>query len=154
MQAEPTATEHVLAVAPPASDDLLPGELRDVLGRLFRRLRREHRFPLTQASVLGSLYRDGPRSIGELAVLESVRPQSMSQTICDLEAEGLIDRRPDATDGRRTQVGLTDKGRVEIDAMRAAGDDWLGKAIGDLTPAERQILRDAIPLLNRLIERA
>ena len=40
--------------------DTLPAELRVVLGRLIRRLRREHRFPLTQAAVLGYLDRDGP----------------------------------------------------------------------------------------------
>ena len=72
-----------------------------------RRLRSEHRFPLTQASVLGRLDRDGPRSIGELATIESVRPQSMSQTISELEADGLIVRRPDERDGRRTQIALT-----------------------------------------------
>ena len=68
--------------------DTLPAELRGVLGRLMRRLRGEHRFPLTQASVLGWLDRDGPRSIGELAAIESVRPQSMSQTISSSKPRG------------------------------------------------------------------
>jgi DNA-binding MarR family transcriptional regulator len=130
--------------------DTLPAELRVVLGRLMRRLRGEHRFPLTQASVLGWLDRDGPRSIGELAAIESVRPQSMSQTIYELEAEGLIARRPDASDGRRTQVALTARGRKALDADRAAREGWLGRAIGEFTPEEQEILHEAVALLSRL----
>jgi DNA-binding MarR family transcriptional regulator len=130
--------------------DTLPTELRVVLGRLMRRLRGEHRFPLTQASVLGWLDRDGPRSIGELAAIESVRPQSMSQTICELEAEGLIERRADKRDGRRSQIALTARGRKALDADRAAREGWLGKEIGAFTPEEQEILREAVRLLNRL----
>ncbi|MDE3130840.1 MAG: MarR family transcriptional regulator [Acidobacteriota bacterium] len=130
----------------------LPAELRVVLGRLMRRLRREHRFPLTQASVLGRLDRDGPRSIGELAASESVRPQSMSQTICDLEAERLVERRPDASDGRRTQVAITALGRTELDADRAAREGWLAQEIAGFTAEEQDTLRAAVRLLNRLAD--
>lgn len=132
--------------------DTLPTELRVVLGRLMRRLRNEHRFPLTQASVLGRLDRDGPRSIGELAAIESVRPQSMSQTICDLEADALIERRPDPSDGRRTQIALTTRGRAALDADRAAREGWLGREIERFTPEEQETLREAVGLLNRLAD--
>jgi DNA-binding MarR family transcriptional regulator len=132
--------------------DTLPTELRVVLGRMIRRLRREHRFPLTQASVLGRLDRDGPRSIGELAAIESVRPQSMSQTISELESEGLIARRPDAHDGRRTQIALTAGGRTALDADRAAREGWLCKEIARFTPEEQAALREAVGLLNRLAD--
>jgi DNA-binding MarR family transcriptional regulator len=115
-----------------------------------RRLRGEHRFPLTQASVLGHLDRDGPRSIGELAAIESVRPQSMSQTISELESDGLIERCPDERDGRRTRIALTVRGRGALDADRAAREGWLGKEIGEFTPEEQEILREAVGLLNRL----
>lgn len=132
--------------------DTLPTELRVVLGRLMRRLRGEHRFPLTQAAVLGRLDRDGPRSIGELAATESVRPQSMSQTISELEGEALIERRPDEHDGRRTQIALTARGRQALDADRAAREGWLGREIGDFSPEEQEILREAVGLLNRLAD--
>src|SRR5579875_2983924 len=130
--------------------DTLPAELRVVLGRLMRRLRREHRFPLTQAAVLGRLDRDGPHSIGELAAIESVRPQSMSQTICDLESDGLIERRPDENDGRRTQIVITPRGRAELDADRAAREGWLSHEIEQFTRREQEVLREAVRLLNRL----
>ena len=70
----------------------LASELRMVLGHLMRRLRAEHRFSLSQGAVLGRLDREGTKSIGDLAVAERVRPQSMTQTISDLEADGLIAR--------------------------------------------------------------
>ncbi len=132
--------------------DTLPTELRVVLGRLIRRLRRELRFPLTQAAVLGRLDRDGPHSIGVLAAIESVRPQSMSQTICDLEAKGLIVRRPDASDGRRTQVAITPSGRRALDLDRAAREGWLGQEIGRFSPEDQETLREAVRLLNRLAD--
>ena len=141
--------------APPheqADPELLPAELRIVLGRLMRRLRGVHSFPLTQAAVLGRLDREGEQSIGALASHESVRPQSMSQTICELEADGLVERRPDANDARRTQVAITARGRAVLDAARAARAGWLGGAIARLEPGEQETLRRAVALLGRIAD--
>ena len=131
----------------------LAGELRIVLGRLVRRLRVQHRFPLTQAAVLGRLDRDGAQSIGDLAAAERVRSQSMSQTLADLEAEGLVGRRPDATDGRRTLIELTASGRTALREDRAARDGWLAVAIEEsLSDDELSVLERAVPILARLSE--
>ena len=151
-RAELAAKELAAAIEPVPELDLLSGELRIVLGRLIRRLRSEHRFPMTQAAVLGVLDRDGPLSIGELATLESVRPQSMSQTICELEAEGLIKRRADPSDGRRTQIALTAFGHVALEADRAAREGWLARKIAEFPVHEQQTLREAVDLLNRLAD--
>ncbi len=131
---------------------MLPTELRLVLGRLVRRLRTEYRFPLTQAAVLGRLDREGPQCIGELATAERVRPQSMSQTLAELEAEGLIERGPDEKDGRRTHIVLTAAGRAELDADRAARDGWVASRIAELTPEEQATLREAVQLLGRFAD--
>lgn len=149
---EADAETPSLALVRDAELEALPADLRVVLGRLMRRLRREHRFPLTQAAVLGYLDRDGPLSIGQLAVLESVRPQSMSQTVYELEAEGLIKRRPDPSDGRRTEITLTAFGHVALEADRAAREGWLGKEIAEFTTDEQETLREAVRLLNRLAD--
>lgn len=129
----------------------LASELRIVLGQLMRRLRAEHRFSLSQGAVLGRLDREGTRSIGDLAVLERVRPQSMTQTVADLEADGLIARRPDPADGRRTLVELTEQGRLTLAADRRQREGWLASAIADdLSKQEQQVLAQAIDLLRRL----
>jgi DNA-binding MarR family transcriptional regulator len=129
----------------------LASELRMVLGHLVRRLRAEHRFSLSQAAVLGRLDREGTKSIGDLAVAERVRPQSMTQTVSDLEADGLIARRTDPIDGRRMLVELTEQGRRTLEADRRQREGWLARAIADdLSKEEQQMLAQALDLLRRL----
>ena len=132
---------------------MLASRLRLALGHLVRRMRAEHRFPLTQGSVLGRLDREGRKSIGDLAALERVRPQSMTQTIADLESDGLIERSPDPSDGRRTLVELTERGLKTLHEDRRHREGWLARAIADdLTPREQRLLADTLPLLERLAD--
>jgi DNA-binding MarR family transcriptional regulator len=127
-------------------------DLRISVARLMRRLRSEYGFPMTQAAVLGRLAREGAQCIGELATAEKVRPQSMSQTLGELETLGLIERSPDETDGRRTKIALTAAGRQTVYEERARRDGWLAKEIATFTPEERKILEQAVPLLERLVQ--
>jgi DNA-binding MarR family transcriptional regulator len=127
------------------------GELRVVLSQLIRRLRAEHQFPLSQGAVLGRLDREGPRSIGELAVAERVRPQSMAQTVAELEAEGLVERHADPDDRRRALVSLTGAGRAALRVDRRRREGWLAGAIAErLTDPEQAVLAEAVELLRRL----
>jgi DNA-binding MarR family transcriptional regulator len=130
----------------------LASDLRLVLGQLVRRLRAEHRFPLQQASVIGRLDREGPRSVSDLAAAERVRPQSMAQTVGDLEDEGRVERRPDPNDGRRAMVILTDAGREELEADRRHRVGWLVEAMEELSPPEQAELARGVELLGRLAE--
>jgi DNA-binding MarR family transcriptional regulator len=131
----------------------LASDLRVVLGQLMRRLRAEHRFSISHGAVLGRLDREGPRSISELASAERIRPQSMAQTVSELEAEGLLARRPDAEDRRRWLVELTDAGRVVLAADRRKREGWLAQAIAEgLSDEEQWLLSDALGLLRRLGE--
>lgn len=132
---------------------LTASELRIVLGHLVRRLRAEHRFSLSQGAVLGRLDREGPGSTSDLAAAERVRSQSMAQTVGELEADGLISRRPDPVDGRRSLVELTDKGRQVLAADRRQRDGWLAGAIADeFSKQEQQALAHAVQLLERLAD--
>ena len=136
-----------------ASTDVprVASELRLVLGRLVRRLRAERRFSLAQASVLGRLDREGPRSTSDLAASERVRPQSMAQTVGELEADGLITRTPDPTDARRGLLELTDEGRKTLEADRRERDGWLAQTIAEgFSEEEQETLARAVPLLTRL----
>jgi DNA-binding MarR family transcriptional regulator len=131
----------------------LASELRVVLGQLLRRLRSQHRFSLSQAIVLGRLDREGTASIGDLALAERVRPQSMAQTVSDLEALGLVARREDPTDGRRALIELTEHGLRELAEDRRRREGWLADAISEqFTARERQLLGSAVALLRRLAE--
>jgi DNA-binding MarR family transcriptional regulator len=132
---------------------LVASELRVVIGQLIRRLRSEHRLPLSHGVVLGRLDRDGSQSVSELALAERMRPQSMAQTVADLEADGYVARRPDPTDGRRALVDLTETGLAALESDRRQREGWLAGAIAHEMSAEEQaVLRDAVPLLRRLAE--
>jgi DNA-binding MarR family transcriptional regulator len=131
----------------------LAAELSVVLGRLIRRLRAQHGFSLSQGSVLGRLDREGPQCTSHLATAERVRPQSMGQTVAELEEQGLVGRRADPDDGRRTLIELTEAGRVELREVRGRREGWLAEAIEEnFSDRERRELERALPLLGRLAE--
>jgi DNA-binding MarR family transcriptional regulator len=131
----------------------LASELRVVLGHLIRRLRAEHRFSLSQGSVLGRLDREGPQSTSQLATAERVRPQSMGQTVAELETHGLIERHADPADGRRALLELTEAGRVELREDRGRREGWLAQALeAGFSEEERKALDHAVRLLERLAE--
>ncbi|MDX6678294.1 MAG: hypothetical protein QOE31_2346 [Solirubrobacteraceae bacterium] len=134
----------------------LASDLRVVLGQLIRRLRAERGgVPLGQITVLGRLERGGPAGVSGLAAAERVRPQSMAATVAALEAAGLVGRRPDPGDGRRSLIELTAAGREALLADRRRREDWLADAIArDLSARERRILAEATALLARLADDA
>ncbi|HVS99344.1 MAG TPA: MarR family winged helix-turn-helix transcriptional regulator [Solirubrobacterales bacterium] len=136
-----------------ADADIAPlaADLRVVVGQLIRRLRSEQQlFPLNQASVLGRLDRSGAMSVSDLAGAERVRPQSMAQTVGDLEADALVERRPDPDDRRRALVDLTAAGRARIEADRRAREGWLVKAIEQLPAGDRATIERAVEILGRI----
>jgi DNA-binding MarR family transcriptional regulator len=126
-------------------------DLRLVLGQLVRRLRAEYSFPVAQATVLSRLDREGAQTTAALAVAERVRPQSMAQTLAELETARLIARRPDPADGRRILIELTERGRAQVLEGRGRREDWLAAAIAtELSAEEQRTLLAAVPLLRRL----
>jgi DNA-binding MarR family transcriptional regulator len=128
-------------------------ELRVVLGQLMRLLRSEHSLPLSHATVLARLERGDAATASSLAAAERVRPQSMAQTIAELEAEGLVTRRPDPSDGRRALIELAPPGRAALDDDRRRREGWLSEAIaGHLSVDEQAVLAEAVALLGRLVE--
>jgi DNA-binding MarR family transcriptional regulator len=131
----------------------LAHDLRETVGRILRRLRAEPGPPIGQLAVLSRLDRDGPASISDLAAADRMRPQSMAQTVRDLEDAGLISRRPDPADGRRQLVELTDAGLETLLATRARREDWLTQALDrELDADQRDLLRRAVALLNRVAD--
>jgi DNA-binding MarR family transcriptional regulator len=135
----------------PPDSAALAAEMREALGQIVRRLRVEHSFSLPQGSVLGRLDREGPQSVSDLAAGARMRPQSMAQNVQELEARGLVRRRPDPDDRRRAFVELTDAGHAALAEDRAHREGWLARALdGELSARERELLARAMPLLRRL----
>ena len=103
-----------------------------------------------QLSAMAVLLNSGDQLMGELAALERVRPPSMTRVDNSLEARGYVARRPDPRDHRQCLVTLTDSGRRVLLANRRRRDEWLAVRIAGLDPAERDVLRRAIRVLEKV----
>jgi DNA-binding MarR family transcriptional regulator len=138
----------------PTRTDIAPlaADLRVAVGQLVRRLRSENLFPLTQTWVLGRIDREGPASVSDLAQALRVRPQSMAQTVGDLEAEGMVERNPDPDDRRRALVSLTAAGQSRIEADRAAREGWLVRALEELPESDLETIERSVEILERVAD--
>jgi DNA-binding MarR family transcriptional regulator len=129
----------------------LARELRMSLGMLVRRMRSERRFSPGQTAVLQRIDAEGESSIGALATAERVRPQSMAQTVGELEGQGLVERRPDPADRRRQIISITADGAAALAEWRHALDGWLAERIERHCSAEeRAALEAVVPTLRKL----
>jgi DNA-binding MarR family transcriptional regulator len=139
------------------TDAGLASELRVSVMRLRRRLANErdpgNDLSIASMAVLGSLYRHGDLTVGELAALERVQPPSMTRKVNGLEESGYVARRAHESDGRVVVVTLTESGRERVVADRRRRDEWLARQLRDLTPEERYVLRAAAPIIQSLSER-
>src|SRR5438046_348890 len=136
------------------TDAGLASELRLSVMRLRRRLSSERHpdnvLSMGAMAVLGCLFRYGELTVGELAAQERVQPPSMTRTVNALEDGGYVARRAHDTDGRQVVVSLSEQGRTTLLADRARRDAWLARRLRHLTTGERDTLRRAAPILERL----
>jgi DNA-binding MarR family transcriptional regulator len=87
---------------------------------------------------------------GELAEHEKVQPPSITRVIASLEERGLIQRMPHPSDRRQVVLTVTDQGRDVVRQVRQLREAWLARRLRDLTPGERAVLREALPILEKL----
>ena len=132
----------------------LAAGLRPALLRLARRLRqmRDESLDLTsnQLSAMSVLLNNGDQLMGELAARELVQPPSMTRIVNELERQGYVERTCDLQDKRQARVSLTDSGRAILLANRKRRNDWLARRLAELTPDEREVLRKAVPILEKV----
>ena len=131
----------------------LASTLRVSVMRLSRRLRAERLqadLSLNQLATLGTLDRHGPLTPRELAEHEKVQPPSMTRVLAGLEERGLILRTPHASDGRQHLVSLTADARTLLKEDRRKREAWLAQRLAELTQEERDVLRAAAPVIERL----
>ena len=143
-----------MPVAPPvvAHTDLAP-RLRLAVMRLARRLRQQsadEALTLSQVSALATLDRVGPLTLGDLAAAERVQPPTMTRVVANLLERGLVARTPNPLDRRSAQVAVTADGRKLLDRNRSRRTAYLATRLALLSPAERAVLDEALPLLERL----
>jgi DNA-binding MarR family transcriptional regulator len=131
----------------------LAHELRIAVMRFSRRLRSQRvdtSVTLTHLSAMSTLRRHGAMSAGELAGHERVQPPSMTRVVGALEAMGLITRTPHPTDGRQVVIELTPAAHTLLDAEAQAREAWLSERLEQLSPQEREVLREAAAIMDKL----
>src|SRR5215471_13205481 len=88
-----------------------------------------------QLSALSVLVFGGPRSLGELADAEQVRPPTMSRIVAGLERDGLV-RRHETDDKRRVRLEATARGTRILQEGRKRRVESLAAALESLSEAE------------------
>jgi DNA-binding MarR family transcriptional regulator len=123
---------------------------------LLRRLRvrdRESGIGPAQLSALSVLVLGGgPRSLGELAEIEQVKPPTMSRIVSGLERAGLVKRRA-TDDGRRVRLEATAKGTKVLQQGRKRRVESLAQALASLPEKEQKQLGEVTVLLEQLIRK-
>jgi DNA-binding MarR family transcriptional regulator len=147
--------------APPAdsttADAELASRLRLVVARLNRRVRHEANIDgeeLTASSVaaLATIERAGPITLGELAAEERVQPPSMTRIVARLEEQGYVTRVVDDHDRRVARAAITASGRRFLARSRTKRDAFLARQVEQLSPEERVLLAQVMPVLEHLVE--
>jgi len=119
-------------------------------GRLTRRLRVASTLSHQRLSALSVIVRTGPLRLGELAEREGSSAPGMSRIVAELEARGLVERRPDPEDGRSSLVATTAEGERMLLSSRAERADLVARLLAELPPADRAALEAAVPALTAL----
>lgn len=102
-------------------------------------------FSRFEALALLSFTRAGELPLGKVGQRLQVHPASVTNTIDRLERDGMVVRRPDPADGRRTLAAITDEGRrVAAAAAQALGAVEFGVGGADVDP--EAITRALAPL--------
>lgn len=121
--------------------------------RLLRRLRTEDEaagLSPPRMSALSVLVFAGPRTLGELAQAEQVRPPTMTRLVQDMARAELVKVVPDRTDLRVKRVHATAKGKRLLVEGRRRRVARLARALAGLAPDQRALLDDAARLLLEL----
>ena len=129
--------------------------LRSAVVRLSRRLRHQRvdaSLSATEMSVLGALANYGSATPGELARKEHVQPPSMTRIVAMLESKGLVRRDPHPEDRRQIVVSQTEQAQAMLEESRRRKNARLAELVAGLTEEERDTLRRAAPVLDKLAQ--
>src|ERR671931_1117728 len=121
---------------------------------VLRRVRREDPAtgaPPAQLSALSVLVFGGPRTLGELAATEQVRPPTMTRIVQALENAQLVRRERDRLDGRVHRLHATAKGRRVMQRGRERRVEDLANLLAQLSPQQIARVREAAELVERAL---
>ena len=123
--------------------DQSPGYRANWAARLFTRLADRRLNPLGlaagQVPVFTALAMTGPASQKALALAAAIEQPTMAATLSRMERDGVIERRPDPSDGRSALVSLTSRTRGRVDPIFEALATINEESLKAMPKAEREI---------------
>ena len=136
----------------------LPGAVADLVAALRRAMRKAARvrqpaMPLSVAQLeLLSLVEEHPGARpGDLAGLLRLAANSVSTLANAMVGAGMLERCPGAADKRTVEFTLTPAGARLVGQWRSTNAGLLFSAIAELGARDRQVLTQALPVLERLV---
>jgi DNA-binding MarR family transcriptional regulator len=103
-------------------------------------------------SALSVLVFGGPKTLGELAAAEQVKPPTMSRIVAGLARSRLVQVTADPQDARRMRIRATTKGIRLLHKGRQLRIAYLASHLNTLAPEELAKLGEAVEILKRLLE--
>ena len=91
---------------------------------------------------------DGPKTVGELAADLELGLATVSGMVAELDHAGLVERKQDPADRRRTVVTIVEERRPEIDSWLTEAAAPILRTLERLSPAERATFVRALDLLD------
>src|SRR5512133_763980 len=105
-------------------------------------------------SALSVLVFGGPRTLGELAAAEQVRPPTMTRIVHGLEQGGLVRRDSDQLDGRVVRVRATAKGKRILQRARRRRIAALEERLSSLNARQVALVQEAAELVEEALRRS
>jgi DNA-binding MarR family transcriptional regulator len=118
--------------------------------RLVRREDETSGLTAPRLSALSVVVFAGPLTLGRLAAAEGVRPPTMTRLVDALEADGLVVRRNDPSDGRAIHIRATAKGTRLLMNARAQRVAALTARVAGLSADDQELLGRAAEVMERL----
>lgn len=86
-------------------------------------------------------------SQSELAKIVNIRPQSLSEIVNKLVADGSVIKNVSAADKRVTELTLTEEGKVRAQEFKCLREEYASNVFSELTPEEKEQL---VTLLKKI----
>jgi len=122
--------------------------------RLLRRLRRQDTLTgegPARLSALSVLVFAGPKTLGELAAAEQVKPPTMSRIVTGLARSRLVEISADPHDARRMRIRATAKGTRLLQGARRRRVADFAAHLDTLPPTELARVGQAAEILRKLL---
>lgn len=143
-----------MTVQSPTAPTAVAARLRLAVVRTARRLRQEADSGLSPSlsAALATIESHGPLTPSDLAEREAIKRPAATRIVARLEEDGLVERRPLASDGRVSLIEIRPAGRELLRGVRERKNEYLARRMRDLPGEDLAALARAADVLERMLE--